>query len=71
MRYTDANGDTWATVSEAARTVLVHPATIYVWVHRKRVRTHRAGVLWVNLDDVRDAELAWRRRVVARRQHAL
>jgi hypothetical protein len=67
------DGTRWASVAEAAREQRVRPGTIRVWEHRGLVRSHRddAGLLWVCLDDVADAELAWRTRLArkARRAH--
>lgn len=59
------DGTRWAGVDEAAREQRVRPGTIRVWVHRGVVRSHRDDkrVLWVCLDDVADAELAWRTRL--------
>jgi excisionase family DNA binding protein len=66
MIVTMPDGSRWATVPEAARSVRVREQTIRVWVSRNRVRSHRVGrTTWVNVDDVADRELAWRRRVVA------
>lgn len=59
------DGTRWATVADAAQSQRVRPGTIRVWVHRELVRSHRIlGRTYVCLDDVADAEVAWRRRAM-------
>lgn len=59
------DGTRWATIAEAAREQRVRPGTISVWMHREIVRSRTlAGSTFVCVDDVADAELSWRRRLV-------
>lgn len=72
MTYMDPEGSAWASIAEAASIVHVHAGTIRQWIHRSRVRVIRvSGAVWVHVDDVRDAELAWRKREFANRQPVL
>lgn len=65
------DGTRWASVAEAAREQRVRPGTIRVWVHRGVVRSENIdGAAFVCVDDVADAELAWRRRLQAKQRRA-
>lgn len=58
------DGTRWATVAEAAREQRVNAATVHKWAARGKVRKHSIlGRVYVCVDDVADAELAWRQRV--------
>ena len=61
----DHRGEEWLTVAEAAARVLVLPGTIYVWIHRRKVVSHKiSGRAHVRLADVARAEAEWRGRAV-------
>lgn len=63
---TDPDGRRWGSYREAASLHRVAAGTVRVWRHRGKVRaTHIGHRVWVNLDDVADAEQAWRQRVTS------
>ena len=63
----DHDGTEWLPVSQAARAVRVRESAIYVWIQRRKVRSHKiSGRAHVSMVDVMEAEHAWRTRVVAR-----
>lgn len=65
------DGTRWAAVDEAAREQRVRPGTIRVWVHRGVVRSETIdGASFVCVDDVADAELAWRARLERKARRA-
>lgn len=62
----DHDGTEWLPVSEAARAARVRESAIYVWIQRRKVRSHKIGRrAHVSMVDVMAAEHAWRKRVVA------
>jgi predicted site-specific integrase-resolvase len=59
----DPDGSRWLSVADAAREQRVNIDTVRKWARRGKVRTHTIlGRVYVCVDDVADAELAWRAR---------
>ena len=53
----DTHGIEWLPVTEAAQRLDVKPSTVYAWLSRGKVRSHRiGGRAWVRVADLADAE---------------
>jgi excisionase family DNA binding protein len=67
----DEHGVEWLTVYDAAAAMGIQRGTIYAWLARGIIRTHRAGRrVAVNMPDVYEAEYAWRQRAKGHQRHA-
>lgn len=64
----DHHGEEWLPVSDAAERLGIPKGTVYVWLTRGKVQTHRIqGRAWVNMPDLMDAEHKTRGRYVRQR----
>ena len=61
----DHDGEAWLTIEEASARVGVRKGTIYVWIHRRKIRAHTVQRrAYVPLADLARAEAEWRARAV-------